>query len=365
MRVFPFLFGVLAAVLAGACKSAGSHVPSVDCTAIPSHPLEVNEIGVSGTFGIPRAHHDLAFDRGGNVAGYDGTALVRSTRDFRLQVISSSVTGVEGMEYLDDGRLAVADVTYGVLLIGPDGSIVHLAPDILGFAVVRGPDERLYVTDMQSRVYRIHPDSGEVQVWLNFADVPELAEHKPRTLNFSPDYRKAYIGTFGEPVYEVDLDAQLNPVSPPRLFVNLWDGAQWVDGMAADICGNLYFPIWPTHLLRVTPDGQVMSYHTFPESQYGHGLKWGSGKGGWRSDALYMPQPYDDDTVVEVVVGVPGRPPWQGLPRDDPNELTCRAAPAGRSSRFGGFPFVLCLLAPVWLWKRFWPRIVGKSGVCR
>ncbi len=32
-----------------------------------------------------------------------------------------------------------------------------------------------------------------------------------------------------------------------------------------------------------------------------------TGSGGWRSDALYVPQPYNGESVTEVVVGVPGR----------------------------------------------------------
>jgi hypothetical protein len=27
----------------------------------------------------------------------------------------------------------------------------------------------------------------------------------------------------------------------------------------------------------------------------------------WREDAIYIPQPYDGNTVGEVVVGIPGR----------------------------------------------------------
>ncbi len=346
LRVLVWL--LFAALFLLACESASKEEP-LDCTAIPERPLEVNEIGTTGTPGIPRAHHDLAFDRDGYLAGFDGVTLVRSNRAFRMEVISSLLTMVEGMEYLPDGRLVVADINYGLISIGRDGSFVHMAPDILGFAVVPGPDGRLYVTDMDSRVYRIHLDTQEVQVWMDFDEFPELAEQLPRTLNFSLDYRKAYIGTFGEPVYEVDLDENLEPVSPPRLFVNLWDGAQWVDGMAVDVCGNLYFPIWPTHLLRVTPDGRVSSYHTFPEAKYGHGLKWGTGRDGWRDDALYMPQPYDDNTVVEVVTGVAGRPPWKGLDMDDPHELTCSSLPGSRPAmpQFALFGLFLLLFGRI------------------
>ena len=41
------------------------------------------------------------------------------------------------------------------------------------------------------------------------------------------------------------------------------------------------------------------------ERGYGHGVVWGRGLGGWRPDAIYMPQPYNDAKVREVVIGVP------------------------------------------------------------
>ena len=41
----------------------------------------------------------------------------------------------------------------------------------------------------------------------------------------------------------------------------------------------------------------------------------GRGIGGWRDDAIYMPQPYNGDTLGEVVLGVParGNPNYQAI----------------------------------------------------
>jgi len=87
-------------------------------------------------------------------------------------------------------------------------------------------------------------------------------------------------------------------------------GVAWLDGLTVDACGNLYVPNYETSAVyRIAPDGVVGLYLEQTLEQYGHGLEWGSGVGGWREDALYLPQPYDDATVVEVVVGVPGAEP--------------------------------------------------------
>ena len=60
-------------------------------------------------------------------------------------------------------------------------------------------------------------------------------------------------------------------------------------------------------LYRIAPDGAVtvMVREEGYVHLYGHGLEWGNGVGGWRTDALYLPQPYNDNHVVEVVLGVP------------------------------------------------------------
>ena len=45
----------------------------------------------------------------------------------------------------------------------------------------------------------------------------------------------------------------------------------------------------------------------FDSSDYGHGIEWGRGLGGFEKNSIYLPQPYDDNTVVRVDVGVPAR----------------------------------------------------------
>ena len=80
-----------------------------------------------------------------------------------------------------------------------------------------------------------------------------------------------------------------------------------LDGLTMDACGYLYVPSYEERaLFRVSPEGKVIRYFQFEPAKYGHGLEWGSGIGGWNANALYLPQPYDGNTVVEVVVGVPG-----------------------------------------------------------
>ena len=47
------------------------------------------------------------------------------------------------------------------------------------------------------------------------------------------------------------------------------------------------------------------------EGMFGHGVYWGTGAGSFRHDALYLPQPLNNDTVGEALIGVPYRT-WTG-----------------------------------------------------
>jgi hypothetical protein len=128
-----------------------------------------------------------------------------------------------------------------------------------------------------------------------------------------------YIGTIAagwdakSPIYYVDLDASLLATGTPQLLVDgVGDG--WHDGVAVDACGYMYVPdFWSSILFRVDPQGNFIVFHSWvaDDNAYGHGAVFGNGIGGWREDAIYLPMPYDDDQVQEIVVGVPSRS-WSG-----------------------------------------------------
>ncbi len=334
---------LLSFLLAGlsACGGEEKGEKKFDCTIIPDAPLEINQLEEGGATVRPAGHHDVAFDREGWIAGHNNVALVRANRELQRQVISTAVANAEGLEYLPDGRLVVATKDgQGIVTISPDGALASLAPDRTdAFSIILGPDGRIYSGDFSGgTLVRVDPETGQTVQFLN--TVPGA-----RVLNFSPDNTKMYVGTFGEEVWVVDLDDKLTPVGSPRQFATL-PGAQYQDGLAVDVCGNVYIPVYPNNLFRITPEGTVSTYHQWADSsKYGHGLKWGSGIGGWRRDALYSPQPWNggEETVVEVVVGVPGYVAGDDVrpPAGDPNELTCGTS--GRRTR--GPVAALALLA--------------------
>ena len=130
-------------------------------------------------------------------------------------------------------------------------------------------------------------------------------------------FDKLYVGMTGDSggdVRVVALDEDLNATGPLETFVDISPDPVWIDGVGTDICGNVYVAHFSTsQLFRVTPDGQASVFvdWSIDPSQYGHGLIFGNGIGGFREDALYLPMPYANNSVQEVIVGVPSRA-WAG-----------------------------------------------------
>ncbi len=279
----------------------------VDCAALPAAPL--SERILDGA----RGYHGLAFDGSGRIVGNAVQALIRSTYAGDAEVWVPGIGDLEGMDSLPGGDLVVSAGASGELWrVTPEGGQSLVLADAHAYTVLTGPLGRIWASGglgiVDTNVVRIDPDTGERET---ITSVPPGGE--PRSLNFSPDLSRLYIGTEGGyetgRIYVVELDDELNPTGPAEVFAEgVGDG--WLDGIAVDACGNLYVPdSWSLGLYRITPDGDVSLYLDWSadEGLYGHGAIFGSGIGGWRPDALYMPLSYGGDRVKELVIGVPSR----------------------------------------------------------
>lgn len=268
-----------------------------DCDDLPEPWLATFEL--DGPWG----YHDVAFDDEGNIVGSNDTATnlykVDSGGDWEL--FASGLSGIEGLDYLPDGDLVAASGNYGIVRIAPDGSFDPIASSLTAYNITVGPDGMVYAGDNQS-LYRIDPDTGAIDT-LN-------TSLYARGADFSPDLDRMYIHTLymGE-IWVVEMDEDFEMAGAPELFASIAT-CTWMDGLGVDACGNVYVPCWNTSsLYRITPDGEVTAVVSWGSnsSKYGHNLEWGSGIGGWDDQSLYMPQPYDGGSVVEVHVGVPYR----------------------------------------------------------
>jgi len=222
-----------------------------------------------------------------------------------------------------------------------------------------GPDGMLYAGDNHC-LYRIAPDTGAQEILICSEDHPDPGTFTPRIVQFNLDFSEMIVGTHENRLFLLPIDANLNPAGDPVFWLDVAGSTSGVDGLVVDVCGNYYVPSYPDELYRITPDGVAHLYHKWSGVEtLGHGLRWGTGRDGWRDDALYLPQPYGGYTVVEVVTGVPGRKfPAPPAAPGDAHALTCGASPGRRATPVGGsilLAFCLLLLGVL-------PRLRPSSG---
>jgi sugar lactone lactonase YvrE len=269
-------------------------LPPIDCEALAEEPLSITELSA------PRGYHGLAFTTDGRIVGSDNANLVAVTYDDEFSVLSTGFGTVQQMDWLADGDLAVAvDSNNAIVRLNVEtGAQDVVASNVGAYGVVLGPDDKLWTAN-NSDIVRIDPETGDQE------ELYREGPFTPHALGFDVGYARLFITTIsGGSVWAWDLDDDHEPIGNPYEFAQ--DAGGWQDCVVVDSCGNLYVCDYTTSsLYRISPDGaQVGVFVNWSGTTYGHGATFGNGIGGWRKDAIYLPQPYDDDTVVEVVLGI-------------------------------------------------------------
>jgi streptogramin lyase len=286
---------------AGTTDTAVTPPYEFDCTTVPPTPGALTPVDAA------RGSYDLIFDDIGNIVGWDN-GLVKADAYGNAQMWSPPVGISQGMAWLPDGDLAVAEIeTRALLRVDHNtGGTSLISSEIGAYGVKMGPDGKLWAgTDENGgNLVRVDPATGAREL---LVDDPRF---NARSIDFSPDYTKLYMGTyFGDGrVWVVDLDANYDIVGDPYVFAdNVGNGIEH-DALGVDFCGNVYVVDYGTlTMYRLTPDGQKSVYLEFSNEHYGHGIAWGSGIGGWSPTTIYLPEPWYGDTVISIEVGVPSR----------------------------------------------------------
>lgn len=279
-----------------------------DCDDVPPRAVSMRE--VDG----PRGYHDLAFTDDGYVLGNTlSGALAKADAYGALEVIAPGTGTLEQLAWLPDGDLAGGSLSSGILRISLAGSVTTINPNVRPYGLVLGPDGMLWAADQRS-VWVVDPVTGAQE---EVVPPGVLPQGSPRVVAFDLTDSWLYIGTLSGTqgrIYRVPLDADFRPTAMPEVFATGVGRGGYHDAIGVDVCGYLYVPDYDTsNLYRVSPSGQVQVLldSGFLRRDYGHGLEWGRGVGGFRDDALYLPQPYDGNRVLELVIGVPSRD-WTG-----------------------------------------------------
>ena len=286
-----------------------------DCKDLPDTPVEVNTL--KKTYGW----HGLAFDKDGYIYGQNDSSLVK-VKDGQMTVVAKLPgEGIEGLTFLPDGDIIAAtsimSSTGAILRITPAGAISTIATIIDAYDVILGPDNNIYISSCD-KVSRLNPSTGKVTMLVDGGTpYSEDGGFVYKSIDFSPDHTKLYIGASGSEgiVYVQDLDKDLNPVGKLEVLADGLgaSGGANLDGLAVDKCGNLFVTeMWGDCIYRISPDGDVKVFYKYKGDGsigYGHNVVFGSGKGEWKKDAIYLPLPYNEfgSEVLEVVVGVTSR----------------------------------------------------------
>lgn len=276
-------------------------IPTVDCTSPPAGPFSGRLVQTA------RAYHGLAFDPDGNLVGGDNTNLLKTAATNDTSLFVPNLGSAQQMNYLPNGDLAIA-VNGGGLIqrIEPSGNRVTLASGINAYGVEVGPDGQIYTAN-QSNVHRIDPTgTNGPQVIIGGGAVST-----PKVLAFNLDGSELFVGTnfSSGAVHRFEIGTDGDPILPGQLIANT--GGSWHDGLGMDACGRLYVAEYNTRSLYMIEPGQgstqLLDYYSTPlgGSSYGHGLEWGSGLGEWDDHFLYVPMPYNGNTVAEIELGVP------------------------------------------------------------
>ncbi|MEZ4317930.1 MAG: SMP-30/gluconolactonase/LRE family protein [Myxococcota bacterium] len=275
--------------------------PVVDCSA-PLPPFELGE-----PLPAPRANRSLAI-AGDTLVGWDTTSLIRSTGPHDAALWVPEITAFGGMVFLDDGSLVVSEHlrTENVLRVQPEGGVEILATGLRAYGIVKGPDGRIWATAEPDTIYRIDPDTGEVD-----ASFVLPADVLPRISDFSPAGDRLYVGTRNEQgtIWAFDLDSDGEPAEGVPFATT--EGT-FHDVLVVDACGDLYVTAYEgSAVYRISPDGEVETLATFQPVDHVHGAAFGSGVGAWDDHTLYVAQPNRGNLVSAWPLGRPARD-WRG-----------------------------------------------------
>jgi hypothetical protein len=281
----------------------GPSTVDIDCSLVPASP--VSTLPVVGA----RGYHDVIFDDTGRIFGSNGDSIIWADYYGNSGVLVPGTGLVQGLGKLLDGDFVGAtDTSDSLFRFTSAGVTSPIIGNSGAYGVVVGPDGMIYTANYD-KIERVDPVTGAR------TEIFSRPGFQPRVLNWNKDFTKLYMGTLGGngDIYQIDVDpVTLDPLGPSSVFASGVGTGAYHDCLTVDYCDNVYVCDFSTsRLYRITPDGVASIYIQYPNGQYSHGAEWGSGIGGFRVDALYVSQPYNGDTVAEIVIGIPGKD-WDG-----------------------------------------------------
>ena len=282
---------------------SGTAIDDVDCNNLPTLPFVAKLVAE-----IPSSE-DFVFDKDGYLVQFTWEGVVEETAYDGDSVILTKIDnlGAQGTRFLSNGDLIVTDAAKNQLVrIHPNGSYEPVAmglSDPNGIAVhLNGT---VYVTSATGRIYRFDPVANTYDV------VIEKLNCSFDGITFSPDYKTLYFNEERGTIHK----AAVNPdgtLQPDEILAVLEQRTDFLDGMTADSCGNVYSVDMGGVIWRITPTGEIaLAVEIADESgdpmhAITPAVNFGSGYGGWKATHLFIMS--FDGGLFEAAMGVPGKP---------------------------------------------------------
>jgi len=245
---------------------------------------------------------EFAFDAEGYVviASDWSSAILRESLTGDVEIIAPFQSEeLAGVDLFPSGDVLFADEQNGALMkMTLSGQETLIAGALASpNSVIVHPNGRVFTTAFDA-ILEVFPSTGDTSTLV------EPTGFDLDGLTLSRDFSYLWFNE-DEPgrVYRVPVDGS----EAPTLMADI-DTSQGVelDGMATDICDNVYALHTDGRVTRIRPDGGTESFvHVNrPGDMWTSAVHFGSGRGGWRADSLYVMDRYGG--LFEVYVGVPG-----------------------------------------------------------
>jgi hypothetical protein len=246
---------------------------------------------------------DLTFDGEGYLVMADGRDLVRLARgNPPIPLVQNALRpgrSLFGVRVLEDGTVFVTDNSTDIVFRIDASGVRRMFTMDRPVQFVRGPGGGLYVTGIGGELFYLDMQTERSRVLTRVGG-------SLRGITFSPDYKTIYVSDRSNgSVLSLDLRAD-GSVGQSRVLTRNLGSAP--DGLATDICGNVYVADRTGDaLMRVTPAGRVETVVDVGSPL--SGLAFGSGKQGWDDHALYAVSE-SRGRLYEIRLGVRGAALW-------------------------------------------------------
>ncbi len=247
---------------------------------------------------------EFAFDAKGNVvtASDWSSAIVAQSRDGDVEVIAPFQSDeLAGVDLFPNGDILFADEQNGTIMKMTLSGVESLLAGGLPSpnSVIVHPGGTVFAT-AYDEIVEITPGTGDIDSILSHN------EHDLDGLTLSLGYEYLWYNLDDQGlVYRIRTDGTDNE----ELMAELSPGRGELDGMATDVCGNVYALHTDGQVTRIQPDGRTETFvHVMRNGgdMFTSAIHFGSGLGGWEEDYVYIMDRFGG--LFEVYVGVPGVP---------------------------------------------------------